>query len=138
MCWRGNGLSGFPEIRRIDILENPKPNVEKYASHMVLEPVGTVGGGGNSGFQALNLAVQFGARKVVLVGFDMTDRGGVHWYGRNRWSGANNPDQSNFRRWIAAFEKAAPVLAGIGVEVINASRDSALNCFPKMSLEEAL
>jgi hypothetical protein len=110
---------------------------KSYSDDMVLEP-GTIGAGGNSGYQALNLAVQWGARKIILIGFDMTDRSGVHWYGRNRWIGANNPDQSNFKRWIAAFEKAAPVLRDMGVSVVNVSRDSALGCFPKMALDDAL
>lgn len=90
-----------------------------------------VGSGGNSGFQALNLAVQFGARRILLVGFDMNDRGGVHWYGRNSWPMANNPDHNNFRRWIAAFEGAAPLLKSMGIEVVNLSPHSAIQCFPK-------
>ena len=34
--------------------------------------------------------------------------GGVHWYGRNNWSMANNPDETNFRRWRENFDRAAP------------------------------
>ena len=48
----------------------------------IFEP-GLVGSGGNSAFQAVNLAVQFGARLVCLVGIDMHNRSGLHWYGRN-------------------------------------------------------
>jgi hypothetical protein len=66
----------------------------------------------------------------------MTDASGVHWYGRNNWNGANNPDSSNFKRWISAFENAARQCRELGVEVINCSAVSALTCFPKMSLEE--
>lgn len=97
-----------------------------------------MGSGGNSGFQALNLAVQWGAAQILLIGFDMTDAGGAHWYGRNNWTGANNPDQNNFKRWIAAFESAAVTLKRMGVEVVNCSPHSALGCFPKMSIEAAL
>lgn len=105
---------------------------------MRFDEVGKIGGGGNSGFQALNLAVQLGATRVLLIGFDMHDRGGVHWYGRNNWVGANNPTDSNFRRWIRALNIAAPVLANRGVEVVNASPFSDLQCFPKASIEEWL
>lgn len=112
------------------------PNV--HEDRLLFDKVGTVGAGGNSGFQALNLAVQFGAKRVLLIGFDMTDRGGVHWYGRNIWAQAHNPTGSNFQRWVAAFTQAAPVLERMGVEVINASPVSALQCFPKRSLAEAL
>lgn len=105
---------------------------------MAFGPTGVVGGGGNSGFQALNLAIQFGARRVILVGFDMSDRGGAHWYGRNRWSGSGNIDETGFRRWIAALDRAAPILAARGVDVVNASPASVLTCFRKASIAEAL
>lgn len=68
----------------------------------------------------------------------MNSDSGVHWYGRNGWRGANNPDQSNFKRWIAAFAAAAPILAGLGVEVINTSQVSAMRCFPRRSIEDML
>lgn len=98
-----------------------------------------VGSGGNSGFQALNLALQWGAVRILLIGFDMTDASGsLHWYGHNNWRGANNPNHSNFRRWIAAFNNAAKQCRELGVDVVNCSLHSALMCFPKMSLEEAI
>lgn len=124
----------FQDIREVDIATGHK---QRYSSEIQFEKVGTVGGGGNSGFQALNLAVQFGAAKIVLIGFDMDDAGGKHWYGRNGWPMSNNPDRSCFRRWIAAFEKAAPVLAHRGIQVFNASPNSALRCFPLVDLEQA-
>lgn len=98
-----------------------------------------IGGGGNSGFQALNLAASmFGARRIILIGFDMNDQGGLHFYGRNRWSLANNPDHTNFRRWIENMASAAPMLWSRGVEVVNASPNSSLKCFPMRSIEDAL
>lgn len=105
---------------------------------LLLDKVGRVGSGGNSGFQALNLAVQWGARRILLIGFDMTDSSGVHWYGRNNWPMASNPYEPNFVRWIAAFQAAAPVLAKLGVEVINCSVYSAMKSFPRRSLDDAL
>jgi hypothetical protein len=138
IAWEGSRLDDYPDIHRVKIPERPKANRDKYIDDLVLDPVGTVGAGGNSGYQALNLAIQFGSRRIILIGFDMTDRNGVHWYGRNFWPMANNPMDSNFRRWIAAFEKAAPILRDIGAEVINASPHSALSCFPKQSIEQAL
>ncbi len=126
----GNGLQGFPDIRRIEI--------EKTGDTLLFDKPGKTGSGGNSGFQALNLAVLWGAKRILLIGFDMTDRSGVHWYGRNNWPQANNPNQSNFKRWIAAFDAAAPVLAGMGVEVVNATTSYAMKCFPRRSIEDAL
>ncbi len=82
--------------------------------------------------------MQFGAKRVLLVGFDMSAESGFHWYGRNGWHMANNPMDHNFKRWIAAFDIAAPVLEAMGVEVVNCSLNSALTCFTKQSIEDAL
>ncbi len=129
VCYRGNNLQDYPDIRRIEI--NKK-------SDALLFQEGKTGSGGNSGFQALNLAVQWGAKRILLIGFDMDVAHQYHWYGRNNWHEANNPNESNFKRWIASFDASALVLAKLGIEVINCSMHSALKCFPKMSIEDAL
>lgn len=134
ICWAGNGLPDYPDIRRVSIAADPATT---YSTRLQFQP-GTIGGGGNSGFQALNLAVQFGAKRILLVGFDMTDRSGVHWYGRNHWVGASNPNQSVFSRWIVAFCGAAQDLARMNIEVVNASPHSALECFPKLSVKDVV
>lgn len=102
-------------------------------NEIIMTP-GRVGWGGNSGFQALNLAVQFGARDIVLIGYDMS---GNHWHGRHRGL-LRNPDSGVLHRWAARFDQVAPQLAGLGVRVRNASRESAIRAFPKVSLAEAL
>lgn len=136
MAWAGAKLTEYPDIRAVEIVKDGRGS---YVDEIILTgEIGRIGSGGNSGFQALNLAVQFGARRVLLVGYDMTDRSGVHWYGRNSWRGANNPHQQNFDRWLKAFDAAAPVLASLGVEVINASPVSAMKSFPRRSIEDTL
>lgn len=111
---------------------------EPKGNRLLFGEIGVVGAGGNSGFQALNLAVQWGATKVLLVGFDMHARSGVHWYGRNTAFRASNPDEDNFRRWRAAFDAAASDLQARGVEAINASPISDLKAFRRLNLEDAL
>lgn len=91
--------------------------------------------GFNSGFQALNLAVLFGAARIVLLGFDMQATGGrAHFFGQHpaplRARGAC------FKKFIKAFNEAAPQLASAGVEVINATRETALTCFPRARIED--
>lgn len=121
----------YPNIHRIDIRMNH--------DDVQLSTPGSIASGGNSGFQALNLAVQFGARQIVLVGFDMHDRSGVHWYGRNTWDGANNPTESNFQRWRRAFAISAPILGNLGIDVANATRYSEMKSFRLVpSIEVAL
>lgn len=104
---------------------------------MILDGAGVIGWGSNGGYQALNLAVLFGARRIILVGFDMTLERGVHWHGRHP-PGLNNPRQASVDKWRLELDAQAPVLAAHGVEVLNASRYSRLTAFPKVDLVEAL
>jgi hypothetical protein len=143
-----NSVRGLPDFtgpkfayadRACDRFHLTKIHIPKVSEDRILtETTGTVGAGGNSGFQALNLAVQFGAKRLLLIGFDCHDRGGVHWYGRNTAHGMGNPGDSNFRRWVPAFEAAASQLQDMGVEVVNASPDSAIKGFRKQSVAETL
>lgn len=97
----------------------------------------TIGQGFNSGFQAVNLAALMGATRIVLVGFDMGlgPDGESHFFG-------DHPGKLNvlspYAMFIGAFNAAAPCYAEAGVAVLNASRRSALTCFPTVSLERAL
>lgn len=86
----------------------------------------------------MNIVAQFGATRVLLIGFDLHTGSGLHWYGANTWRDANNPAQHNLMRWRDAFEKQASVLARRGIEVVNASPDSALVCFPYRAIEDTL
>jgi len=104
---------------------------------LTAEP-GVIGCGGNSGFQAVNLAIQFGARRILLLGFDAADTHGVHWYGRANGDGRANPGEWNFKRWRKAFDHAAVQAPSLGVEILNASPLTALTGFKRIGLEEAL
>jgi hypothetical protein len=90
--------------------------------------------GGNSGYQALSIAVHAGARRVLLFGFDMR---GTHFHGPHSQPLRNtHPDQ--FAKWIARFSELAPILLALRVDVVNCTPGSALECFRKMVLEDAL
>lgn len=111
--------------------------MEPKADRLLLAPRGMIGWGGNGGFQALNLALQWGARRVVLVGYDLRIDLGLHWHGRHA-PGLNNPSRTSIEKWRRTLDAQAPLLAGAGVEVVNASPISALTVFPVMPLEAAL
>lgn len=98
---------------------------------------GQIAWGGNSGYQALGLAVQFGCRRVVLVGFDMRLDLGCHWHGPHKGN-LGNPSENKVSKWRQRLDAAAPVLREHGVRVINASSVSALQAYPKMPLQEAI
>lgn len=92
--------------------------------------------GGNSGYQAINLAFHFGARRIILCGFDMQRTGGkAHWFGNHppRLRQASRPEA-----WVPHFDALAADLAAEGVDVINATPTTALRCFRSLPLPEAL
>lgn len=111
--------------------------INKNDDRLELMKFGTVGWSGNSGFHALNLAVQFMAAKILLVGYDMTLAHGLHWHGRHT-GGLNNPTAGNVERWRRCIDAAAEVIDALGIKVINASPISALTKYPKMTLLEAM
>lgn len=94
--------------------------------------------GCNSGFQAVNLAALAGARRIILLGFDMgnSPSGRKHFFGDH--DGATLNVASAFHLFIRAFNAAAPVYAQRGIEIVNASRATALSCFPRQPLERLL
>lgn len=91
--------------------------------------------GRNSGFQALQLAIWLGAKRILLLGFDMKEKDGrAHWHAEHPIPTPGNI----YGSMIECFNGIAPELKKRGIEVINASPDSALKCFPKMTVAEAL
>lgn len=97
-----------------------------------------LGAGANSGYQALNLALMTGASRVVLLGYDMqlTD-GQTHNHG-DHGQGLSNPTDRMLAGCRQILDRVAPEIADRGVEVLNASRATALRAYPRVSLEEAL
>lgn len=99
-----------------------------------LDPTG-LRAGFNSGYQALNLAVHLGARRILLLGYDMAPAvdGRSHWFG-------DHPDKmpSPYDQMRAAFATLVEPLAELGVEVINCSRQTALLTFPCYPLDTML
>lgn len=90
----------------------------------------------NSGASAISLAVVAGASRVLLLGYDCQKTGGkAHWHGDHPRSLGNAKSISN---WPTQFRGVARYAKSKGVEVLNCSRSTALTCFPRASLEDAL
>jgi hypothetical protein len=92
--------------------------------------------GDNSGYQAINLAYLLGAGRILLLGYDMQARGSqTHFFG-------DHPPPlktgSDYRHWVTLFDRLAQDLVSEGVEVINCTRETALRCFARSTLNEAL
>lgn len=94
----------------------------------------TLNTGKNSGYQAINLAVHLGAKRIILLGYDMQKgkNGEHHWHKEHP---SRTPDI--YRKFLHYFNTIEEPLKQLSIEVINCSRVSALKIFPRMSLEEA-
>jgi hypothetical protein len=93
--------------------------------------------GRNSGAAAVNLAVHFGASRILLLGYDMQAKNEkhAHWFGAHKAPLRGNSPYYTFRQ---VFDQTAKSLKKTGVSVINCSRETALTCFPRVALREAL
>ncbi|MHA1161659.1 hypothetical protein [Enterobacter ludwigii] len=89
----------------------------------------------NSGQRSILFASSLGAKNIILLGFDCSISEGSHWHGNH--VGLDNPTAESVTRWRGEFASTARALAG-KVNVINSSRQTALKCFRRLSLEEAL
>lgn len=104
---------------------------DKRARGLVETP-GRIAWGGNSGYCAIGLAYQLGARRIVLVGFDQQ---GGHWHPDHPEAVRKPP---NWPMWRERFGEMAADCRRLGVEVLNSTRSTALDCFPLVRLREAL
>ena len=108
-------------------------HLENDGTHGVSDCFPKVKTGGNSGYQAINLAYLLGFKKIILLGYDMKITAGrVHWHGNHEK--LNNPNDNVIKNWISNYKDLAALLAARNIQVINASRDTALDCFIQVEL----
>jgi hypothetical protein len=94
---------------------------------------GKVHRGGNSGYQALNLAVLLGYTTLLLVGYDMRRVDGrQHFFGP--YPEQHLDRESPYHDWVAAFR----TVAMDGFRVVNCTPGSAIDAFPFGELEAYL
>lgn len=128
--WWDKYHQGIPEY--IEKWTVSQSAAKKYGLNLMTSGiVGTY----NSGMLAVLLARQMGAKTVILLGFDCSVRHGKHWHGPH--SGLNNPNRFSTERWKEEFRRLKDETAG-HPHIFNCSRESCLNIFPKVSLEEML
>ncbi len=91
--------------------------------------------GGNSGYQAINLAYLWGADRIILLGFDCGPslKGEAHWFGQHP---PTLTTTQPYELWRAKFPRLAADLQKQGVRVINASRHTTLTCFERKPIED--
>lgn len=91
--------------------------------------------GNNSGYAAINFAYHLGAKRIILVGYDMQYQGDKsHWH--DGYKAGNTPAMLD--KMLPWFETIAGPLEKRGIEVINTSMNSRIECFKKQELKELL
>ena len=86
----------------------------------------------NSGMRAIQLAIDLGAARIILLGFDCSLANGLHWHGAH--DRTQNPDEAKVKKWHGQFRAVAALAKLRRCEVINCSRYTELNCFPRRDL----
>lgn len=90
----------------------------------------------SSGASAINLAYHLGAKRVVLLGFDMKTQEGKHnWHENHKHVPRTTIYQSLF---LPPFEKIAQDAERLGLEVVNATPGTELKVFPLVDLRDTL
>ena len=88
----------------------------------------------NSGAAAISFAYNTGVKRIVLLGFDMQLAGGKgHWH--NLYKGKTNMP---FTKHLMGFEQIAQDAKRLGVEILNASPNSKITEFKKVTVKDLL
>lgn len=88
----------------------------------------------NSGMRAIQWALEAGAKRIVLLGYDCSVVHGRHWHEDHPGGDAHNPSDSRCAAWQQQFAS----IHAKGAEIINCSRYTELTAFPVMRLEDEL
>jgi hypothetical protein len=92
---------------------------------------GCVRSGSNGGYQGIHIAMQAGATKILLLGFDMHRR---HFFG-------DHPDRikcDHATVMVPHFSTLLEPAKDRGVEIVNCTPDSALTCFRMSDIEQEI
>ena len=121
----GRPIAGATYVRRL-----------RSSNGMAPDPA-SIESGANSGFGAINAAVHKGVKTIVLFGYDYT--ADVHYNQdrydeRKKWDGGVR----YMPRWAAHFDEAATHLRRLGVTVFNASPQSNVTAFERISHDEGI
>jgi len=95
----------------------------------------------NSGAAAISLTHHLGVRRINLLGFDMAmddKKTHSHWHGSHMPPGQKVKLRPPFEKHLKGFPAIAQDAEKLGIEIYNLSSVSKIDCFSKITLEEAL
>lgn len=106
----------------------------------------------NSGSAAVSMVANMGAKRIILVGFDMSmsKEGNKHWHKlyqpvadtsqirRFQKIGIHYSVRMPFQRHLQGFPQMLKDAQARGIEIINACPESAITVFPKCNVKDLL
>lgn len=93
--------------------------------------------GNNSGYAAINLAIHLGAKRIILLGYDMGNDGKVSHF--HEGYPVNATGENIYKnQFLPGFEILKGELMSRNIQIFNACPTSKLNAFKKITIEEAL
>lgn len=99
----------------------------------------------NSGAAAISIAAWAGAKRIILLGFDMkiSKDNYQHFhnvYGRGRIADTDTRRKRKlpFERHLRGFPAIAEDARAMGIEILNACPESAIECFRKVSMKDII
>jgi len=145
------GLAEYPGLKISCYPGTDKVSWVKYLARDTSHPKGIsshpskVSWNGNSGAAAISVAANAGAKRIILLGFDMKLGEGntQHWhdvYGRRKSGYKDRKGRINlpFTRHLKGFSQIAADAKQMGISIINASPESMITCFPKCNVKDLL
>ena len=137
--FHGERWTGSPEAHRKYALRYIKTVTAKG---IIMQPDTIADGGAegaNSGYQAIGFALKRGAKRILLIGFDMGITGKGHFFGLHPHP-LTNVEQNEYAPFAKAFDALPPALlvAGIQCEIVNCSRKSAIGAFRFSCVQDEL
>jgi len=110
--------------------------LKRLDGQQVSDDPGVIYGGGTSGFGALQICIHKRAKQIVLFGFDYDGTSGAtNGAGQER---KRAQAAANWAAWSEHFRVYVPYFSQHGIQVVNACPSSAISCFQKVALQDAV
>ena len=111
--------------------------LKKGEAHGLSKDPQTLSHGFNSGYAAINLAYHLGAKRIILLGFDMGSDGTLTHF-HDGYPSRSTGEAIYRDRFIPSFNELKTDIKELNLTILNASPYSKLNVFPKITLDQAL
>lgn len=141
-AYKGRLITSYPSYQP-DHNRNAKKvlNVGRISGHGISGKTNkSIMWNGNSGASAVNVAYWLGAKRIILLGFDMKRQGKqFNWhndYPTTPGKKQNGRLKTPYRQFLRCWNKIAIDAKALGLEIINCTPGGSLNIFQRAELED--